>query len=198
MASPRFQVEPFPGFPHSHTIILLHGRDNAGTQFADEFFRCEAYTLPGGLRQDLRDLFPTVRWVFLSAPDRYSLRFDEMVPQWFDVWSTEEPHEYPELQAEGLHQSVETTAEVVREQEEDIPKQNIILGGVSQGFTAVVAALPAIGSGLGGLVGFSGWVPATIATELAENPRQDLFDAALEATQVFVAHSADDVVVPIS
>jgi lysophospholipase II len=198
MIPAHIQYGPLSGHPHSHTIILLHGRSSTGTEFANDFFESEASIKPGTPRQDLRNLFPTVRWVFPSAPDRYSLRFRETMPQWFDMWSTEEPQDRPEQQVEGIRQSVEAIIRVVQEQEQHVPRGMIVLGGISQGFAAVVAALSALGPELGGLMGFCSWVPSTAVTELADNHVMSSHDPEVQATPVFLAHSADDNVVPIA
>lgn len=51
-----------PSKQHTHTIILLHGRDSTASEFASEFFESQAsddLTLP--------ETFPSIKWVFPSS-----------------------------------------------------------------------------------------------------------------------------------
>lgn len=127
VASP-FIVGPTTG--HTHTIILLHGRDSEAEEFASEFFECEAT----GTEQTLPNLFPTVRWVFPQANSLHSGRFGIEMSQWFDMWSVEDQQELAELQVPGLRSSVNRIAELIKQEELLIPRKNIFLGGISQGF----------------------------------------------------------------
>jgi len=129
-------VGPKEDYPHTHTIILLHGRDSTAKEFADEFFECEATTNfkhPHVDKRLLPDLFPTVRWVFPQAETLPSERFGNEISQWFDMWTTENPQERPELQLPGLRRSVETILKVIAEEELILPRDRIVLGGISQG-----------------------------------------------------------------
>ncbi|EXJ94877.1 hypothetical protein A1O1_03276 [Capronia coronata CBS 617.96] len=89
---------------HTHTVIFLHGRDSNSQEFAEELFESEA-SEPAGQPRTLPDLFPSIRWVFPTAPTLHSKRFDVMMSQWFDMWSVEEPEKRVELQIEGLKSS---------------------------------------------------------------------------------------------
>ncbi|KAK7956594.1 phospholipase carboxylesterase [Apiospora aurea] len=150
-----------PTGAHTHTVIFLHGRDSSCDEFADEFFESEASSPPGrrpdGKPHTLLELFPTVRW-------------------WFDMWSVEDPEERPEIQHDGLRQSIDRVLSVIREEEEEeeeeeeaagVPRGRIFLCGISQGFATAVAALFAEGrGGLAGMIGLSSWMPfATRAEE---------------------------------
>jgi len=131
-------ISPKEGHPHTHTIVLLHGRDSTAKEFADEFFECEATTNfrhPHVDKRPLTDLFPTVRWVFPQAQNLSSERFGTELSQWFDMWTTENPQERPELQLSGLRRSVQTILKgVIAEEELIVPRDRIVLGGISQGF----------------------------------------------------------------
>ena len=193
---------PLSGYPHTHTIILLHGRGSSGAEFATEFFESEASASPGTpqARKDLLHLFPTVRWVFPSAPERISERFSELMPQWFDMWATERPQERPELQTEALRQSVGFILDVIREEEKEVARKNIILGGISQGFATAVGTFFTDGRGFGGLLGVCTWMPPQYEGDEAipQGPRPGDGDSvSMMATPVFLAHAADDSVVPI-
>ncbi|UKZ78987.1 hypothetical protein TrVFT333_006738 [Trichoderma virens FT-333] len=151
-----FVVGPTTG--HTHTVILLHGRDSEAQEFASEFFECEAT----GTETDrtLPALFPTVRWIFPQAKALYAKRFDIEMSQWFDMWSVEDQQERIELQIPGLQSSVGLIAELIREEEILVPRNRIFLGGISQGFATALAAFFADGrGGFAGLCGFSSWLP---------------------------------------
>ncbi|KAL7904237.1 Alpha/Beta hydrolase protein [Trichoderma velutinum] len=154
MATSPFIVDPATG--HTHTIILLHGRDSEAQEFASEFFECEAT----GTELTLPNLFPTVRWVFPQANPLHSLRFGVEMSQWFDMWSVEDQQERTELQVPGLRLSVNLIAELIKQEELLVPRTNIFLGGISQGFATVLATFLADGrGGFAGLCGFSSWLP---------------------------------------
>lgn len=214
--TPAYTVNPRDGHAHTHTILFLHGRDSTNDEFANEFFESEA-TEPAGQPRTLRDLFPTVRWVFPAAPILRSARFDTEMSQWFDMWSVEDPTERSEIQHEGLRKSVATVLQVMASEEailQDRPR-SIFLAGISQGFDAVVAAFFA-GAGvrpsLAGLIGLSSWVPLGDKDELVQfiGRGDDTAGATAGASTVtvsddsippsmpiFLSHSSDDDVVPV-
>lgn len=129
VASP-FVVGPATG--HTHTIILLHGRDSEAQEFASEFFECEATGTEQ--TQTLPNLFPTVRWVFPQANSLRSERFRVEMSQWFDMWSVEDQQERAEMQVPGLRSSVNMITELIEQEELLVPRSNIFLSGISQGF----------------------------------------------------------------
>lgn len=75
-----------PTKQHTHTVILLHGRDSTASEFASDFFES----------QDSNDLtlpesFPCIKWVFPGSKLGNSARFKIAMSQWFDMWSVENP-----------------------------------------------------------------------------------------------------------
>lgn len=132
MSASPLVVGPAAGHSHTHTIIVLHGRDSEAQEFASEFFECEAT----GSETDrtLPALFPTVRWVFPQAKPLRSERFNIEMSQWFDMWSVEDQQERVELQIAGLRSSVDCIAKLIQEEELLIPRRRIFLSGISQGF----------------------------------------------------------------
>ncbi|KAL7957560.1 Alpha/Beta hydrolase protein [Trichoderma compactum] len=154
MDSSPIVVDPATG--HTHTVIMLHGRDSEAREFATEFFECEATET----KQILLELFPTVRWVFPQANVLHSERFGIEMSQWFDMWSVEDQQERTELQVPGLRSSASRIAELIRQEELLVPRSSIYLGGISQGFAIALAAFFADGrGGFAGLCGFSSWLP---------------------------------------
>lgn len=211
---------PREGHAHTHTVILLHGRDSTSVEFASELFESEA-SEPRDKPKTLPDLFPTIRWVFPTAPVLRSARFDIDMSQWFDMWSTEDPDEQPEIQLPGLRASVSVVLEAVREEERRVDRGKIFVGGISQGFVIAVAAFFAGEgdlSGLGGMIGLCSWMPLfRMLTGMvsAENGREQrgilgkLYrgtssdptptsePSSLSAVPVFLGHSVDDSVISI-
>ena len=201
---------------HTHTVIFLHGRDSDAQEFADEFFESEA-SEPAGRPRTLPDLFPGIRWVFPTAPALYSKRFDTTIPQWFDIWSVENPEERVEIQMDGLKQSVSALLEVIRAEEIHVPRQNIFLGGISQGFAAALSTFFANSHGFAGLIGLCSWMPfANLVEDLKASSANDeqLSNAVqriyfgqqspkepsspfLRSTPIFLGHSIDDDTAPI-
>jgi len=131
-----FSVGPALNCPHTHTIILLHGRNNIASEFATEFLETEAT----GIDEDcaLRALFPTIRWVFPQATTLRSSRLGIHISQWFDMWSHYDVEERSELQTEGLRESIDRILETIRQEEQAVPRERIFLGGFSQGFATYI------------------------------------------------------------
>lgn len=206
---PPHIVNPLDGHPHTHTIIFLHGRDSTNTEFASELFESEA-SEPAGHPRTLRDLLPTVRWVFPCAPMLRSTRFDTDMSQWFDMWSVEDPAAEGHIQHEGLRGSAAAVLEVVRAEEEALVqggrgpgRRGIFLAGISQGFATVVAASVLAAAegqaGFAGMVGLSSWMPLGGRDELVRVLAGDgaAVPGAKSDTPVFLSHSKDDEIVPV-
>ena len=212
-----------PRRDHTHTIILLHGRDSIASEFASEFFESQASddrTLP--------EIFPTTRWVFPTSKIRNSARFEAPMSQWFDIWSVENHLEKNEIQIDGLRESVREILDLIRTEAALISPDRIILGGISQGCATAIHALLCGGIRLGGFIGLSSWLPfePEITTTMADNmawcivgnrlhysrkmlntptDQAEMTSVLLELsstfvleTPVFLSHSRDDDVVPIA
>ena len=176
---PVYIVQPTQ--PHSHTTILLHGKESTAAEFAPEFFESQASdgrTFP--------EIFPSIKWVFPQAKLRPSLRFEtEDCSMWFDMWSVENPSERPELQKAGLEESIAQILSVVREEAKTVGLEKIVLGGISQGCATAIKALLSSDLKLAGFVGVASWLPAD----------EKVGDEGMLKTPVFLAHSQDDDVV---
>jgi len=210
-------VAPIEG-TYTHTIIFLHGRDSIAPEFAEELFESQASD-----NRTLREKFPTVKWIFPGSKFRDSARFDTQMSQWFDIWSVENPLEREEIQKEGLQESVGEIIDIIRKEASLIPPEQIILGGISQGCATAIYALLCGGIRFGGFVGLCSWMPfqndiAALSKSEGDNAAKLIRDflnegvdrparvrdlshlsqnPALE-TPIFLSHSQDDSVVPIS
>ncbi|KAL7935745.1 Alpha/Beta hydrolase protein [Trichoderma chlorosporum] len=206
-----------PATGHTHTIILLHGRDSEAQEFASEFFECE----DAGGEHTLQDLFPTVRWVFPQARFLQSERFNIEMSQWFDMWSVENQQERVELQIPGLRASVDRIASLIEEEEVLVPRSRIFLGGISQGFATILATFLSDGrGGFAGLCGFSSWLPLAdhvesemkmnkggLDQQLAaiqrlylggdSNQQVSLLPSQLQSTSVLLEHCQDDDIIAV-
>ncbi|RYP18900.1 hypothetical protein DL765_003688 [Monosporascus sp. GIB2] len=209
-----YTVHPAEGHKHTHTVIFLHGRESVAEEFAGEFFESEASGPETG-DMTLQGLFPTIRWVFPTAPLMHSERFGTTISQWFDMWSVEDPEEKRELQKPGLLQSIRIVLDTIQSEESFAPRNRIFLGGISQGFATALSAFCAGGKGLAGLIGLCGWMPYVGSIEQLITPggfkpviqriwgmlpgeNVDNFSTTpIETTPLMIAHAADDDVVPV-
>ncbi|KAJ6005578.1 hypothetical protein N7451_003522 [Penicillium sp. IBT 35674x] len=145
---------------HVHTAILLHGRGSDGPEFAEELF--SSVTSQG---KNLSDSLPSFRWVFPTSGDRWSARFQEDMPSWFDAYSLEDIGAKQQLQVDGLRESVLYMLELLNREIEKVggDPRRVYLGGISQGMATALWTLfctPGRFQGpLGGVLGFCGWLP---------------------------------------
>ncbi|KIW70622.1 hypothetical protein PV04_02875 [Phialophora macrospora] len=173
-----------PAANHTHTAIFLHGRGDNGPDFAEELFASTISDGRGVIASEapapapapaptstLRTRFPSWRWVFPSAPARWSTVFEEEFPAWFEAHSLSDITLREDLQMEGIRESV---AEIIGILDDEVRRlggnaQNVILGGISQGGAAALWALLSLldprraGAEpiprLGAFVGASCWLP---------------------------------------
>ncbi|CAG8981242.1 hypothetical protein HYALB_00003840 [Hymenoscyphus albidus] len=165
-----------PTKPHTHTIIFLHGREDYGSNLANSLFdsKSSSPTTSASGSLSLRELFPSVKWVFPTAPLRYCARRDEefqkssfasllegeeVISQWFDIWDLQNPGERKGLMREGLRESIRQIEGIVEEEAGIVGSSKVILGGISQGCAAGIYAVLVTGMRIGGFMGVSGWLP---------------------------------------
>jgi len=136
-----------PTKKHTHTFILLHGRDSNATEFVTDFFESQASD-----DRTLLETFPNYKWVLPTSPLRNSARFETEMSQWFDMWSVENPEERKDLQVQGLKESIAFIMDVIHQEAKFVPMERIILGGISQGCATAIYALMAIRVQIGGFI----------------------------------------------
>lgn len=161
--SPTTCIFP-PSAPHTHTIIILHGRGSTASAFLHEFqqsLSSSGHTLP--------ELFPSTRWVFPSSALRPLARFPgEIASQWFDTWDISRLELREELQIAGLRESVRSIREIVQREVELLGGrwERVVLAGVSQGGATAAHVLLNLnvagergGKRIGGLMTFCSRMP---------------------------------------
>lgn len=153
MLTPLCVVGPLS--THQATVVFLHGRGSSGKEFGEEFL-IEAQ---GSDNRTLPQRFPTIRWVLPSAPERFSAVFQEMMPEWFDIYSLSDPSQREVLQLQALRESIEQIHEVLRQEMATIGASRVVLAGISQGCATSLHALLSFNQLLGGLIGMCGWCP---------------------------------------
>nr|POE51641.1 acyl-protein thioesterase 1 [Quercus suber] len=169
---------------HTHTIILLHGRDSIAAEFAAEFLESQASDA-----RTLPERFPHVKWVFPGATPQRAARFACEMSQWFDMHSTTEPHARADEQ--DLRASVRQIIDVVGAETALVGAERVVLGGISQGCAVGVHALLHDGVRLAGFVGWCGWLPRGYATASATA-------GGARETPVLLGHARDDEVIDVS
>ena len=127
---PAHVLHPPADQRHTHTIVMLHGRDTDAEDFAEELM---SSTLSDG--RSLQDALPGWRWVFPSSQELWSTTFQEFMPAWFEAHSLTDIKARQDLQMEGIRASVEYIQGVLDEEIVRLDGQNdkVIFGGISQG-----------------------------------------------------------------
>jgi predicted esterase len=161
----------------------------------------------------LPEAMPNFRWVFPSSGNCTASRFGVEMPQWFDIWSLENPEDGSETQAAGLKRSTARILALIELEARLVPHQHIFLAGLSQGCATAVYALLQLDQPLGGFIGLNSWLPfqcqfydiikaysdasdqlkhirATISNQESKNPSTTCLDA-----PTLLSHCKDDEIV---
>ncbi|KAK3302745.1 Alpha/Beta hydrolase protein [Chaetomium strumarium] len=153
-SSATFIVEP--STRHTHSFILLHGLGSNGEKFGRELI--ESGVCSDG--RTLPEIFPGARFIFPTSKRRRSSAFGRaMLTQWFDIASLDDPSHRSHKQVKGLQESSREILDLVDQESAKVPRENIILGGISQGCAMGLVCLLAMESPVGRFVGMSGWLP---------------------------------------
>ena len=158
------------------SVIWLHGLGADGNDFAP--------IVP----QLLRPEWPSIRFVFPNAKVRpVTINNGYMMRAWYDIVSQEIDKRADEA---GVRDSVaEIDALIARERDRGVPASRIILVGFSQGGAIALACGLRREAGVAGIAALSTYLPLAQATTTE-------ITAAGRATPVFMAHGAQDPVVP--
>ena len=152
---------------HTHTMIVLHGRGDTGQRFGAFF------TISTINDEALDEILAHTKFIFPSAKRRRVMAASSehiiTMNQWFDIESLKDTNRGEVVQIEGLRDSSLHVREIIEEELNVIPAENIVLVGLSQGcatalFTLLTYRIPNPGKKdppprLGAVVGMSGWLP---------------------------------------
>jgi lysophospholipase-2 len=145
-----------PVYPHTHTIIFLHGLSSSAQDISEDLFEERSSE-----QKSLRKMLPTWKWVFPDSLSSYNQTFKEELKQWFHITSLTNPDREWELQQTGLENSVRYIHTIIDKEIKLVGTRKLVLGGASIGCaTAVIALLtyPRLYN-LAGFVGLFGWIP---------------------------------------
>lgn len=152
-------VEPYivePTGPHTHSLILLHGLGSNGKKFGQGLI--ETGITSNG--KSLPELLPGARFIFPTSKTRRSSAFRRAkLTQWFNIASLEDPSYRNETQLKGMEESSREIFQLINQEREEVPDNNIILGGISQGCAMGFVCLLAMNFPIGGYIGISSWLP---------------------------------------
>ncbi|KEQ67654.1 alpha/beta-hydrolase [Aureobasidium melanogenum CBS 110374] len=171
-----------PTTARSHTIIMLHGRDSVASEFAEELFESQASD-----NRTLPQIYPGFKWVFPNSGLLKSERFDMELPQWFDMWGTEKPHDEEGTSRVGIQKATARIVDLIRAESKLVPLDHIFLGGISQGAAVAIHSLLRGGLQIGGYLGFCTWLPF----------HDEVKSEALSSTPISPEHNKDDEVISI-
>ena len=152
--------------PHRQTFIL-NGCGSTAQEFAPVLLAHpipDASDVPASPPQTLRTLFLYAAFVFPTGSRRRVARCNRAyTPQWFDVWSLENPNTRPHHQPAGLRDTSKLVWSLVREAAAEVGSKNVVFGGLSQGCAAALVVMLSANKDeigvLAGFVGMCGWLP---------------------------------------
>ncbi|KAK4128845.1 alpha/beta-hydrolase [Parathielavia appendiculata] len=162
-----------PRAPHTHTIIILHGRGSTGEEFAEELFESKLST-----GKTLQEHLGSWRWVFPSSAELWSTVFEEDMPACFGAHSLTDPTARRDLQKAGIRDSVRYLTRLLEAEVDRLggASGKVVPGGMSQGgaiglWSLLCAGADGSAGRLGGFVGASTWLP--FADELERHLGQE-------------------------
>ncbi|OTA61438.1 alpha/beta-hydrolase [Hypoxylon sp. EC38] len=193
-------IHPQRGYQHTHTVILLHGeRHKDGRDCANEFLATEA-SRPTSQPRTIRELFPTVRWVFPHAPWLHT-RNGSSAPttMWLDASATKDSFSGAVTQAFDLTQNIIDLRAIIEHEQSIIHHNHIFLGGFGQGFATAYAAYFLDYQRFAGMIGLGVWVPfhAITMTTWQKTELAVMLWQQEQLVPVFLSHCLDDNMIPV-
>jgi predicted esterase len=133
---PELSIQQRLSGSHLQTFIILHGRGSNARIFGSKVL---ATPIPDF--DDLPCAFQHATFIFPNA-SRHRARIYQRTPiyQWFGHWSHEAPEEREELQNDGLQEKTVYIDGLLREVDA-VGAENVVLGGLSQAWSASLVAL---------------------------------------------------------
>ncbi|KAJ7672059.1 acyl-protein thioesterase [Mycena rosella] len=146
-----------PTGPHTHSIILLHGRGSTAARFGPALV--SAPTFDG---TPLAMYFPGLKFIFPTAKKRRAAAFNRTpINQWFDLFAITDPAARPHLPHDGLRETSAFVHGLIEHEAHLVGISRVAIGGLSQGCAAALHVLLNFQapSPLLGFIGMSGWLP---------------------------------------
>ncbi|KAF2206385.1 hypothetical protein CERZMDRAFT_122957 [Cercospora zeae-maydis SCOH1-5] len=166
--------------------VFLHGRDSTAKEFAKELFDST-----DSHERNLQEALPGVKWVFPIAPVTHCARYGLHMSQWFDMQTTQDPHQGEAEQ--NPTQSIDIIYNQLIKEAAIVGWQNVILAGISQGAAVGIHTLLKQPNRLGGFIGLNTWLPRPETITGAERR----WPAAVQ-TPVMLAHTREDPIVQMT
>ncbi|CAF0914282.1 unnamed protein product [Rotaria sordida] len=132
---------------HTATIIFLHGLDDVGKTWLDEF---NMFDIPKRIRH--------VKFIFPTAPIiNISKNHGTPMTSWFDVYGFDESAKEDQ---EGIEKASQLLNSFVEDEiKNGIPSERIIIGGFSMGGALALHTALVSPHTLGGVLALSAWLP---------------------------------------
>ncbi|KAK8176205.1 Alpha/Beta hydrolase protein [Phyllosticta citribraziliensis] len=150
-----------PTAPHTHSIILLHGRGSNAERFGIELLKSR-----NSKDRTLTDCFPGAKFVFPTAKKRRSTAIKRIpINQWFDNFSLDDPSERQHLQYDGIRETSAFVHDLIEKEASLVGMSHVVIGGLSQGCAAALHVLLNFkpkeegSASFAAFVGMSGWLP---------------------------------------
>ena len=145
---------------HKQTFIILHGRGSNAPTFGPPFL---STTISANPQHTFQQAFPHAKFIFPTASLRRAKIYNRsIIHQWFDNWSLQTPDERSEIQIEGLRETSAFILGLLRREIEIVGRENVVLGGLSQGCAAMLIALltwDGEEAPVSAAFGMCGWLP---------------------------------------
>lgn len=166
-------IEINPASPPIGSVIWLHGLGADGNDFAPIVPELQ---LPSSI---------PLRFVFPNAPLKaVTINNGYIMPAWYDIISMEINQR---ADMNGIKESINELHKLIaQENERGIPSEKIILAGFSQGAVIALMTGLAFPHTLAGIMTLSGYLPTPTPEQHPAN----------HDTPIFMAHGAQDAVVP--
>lgn len=134
--------------------VVALPKSSTAEEFEEDFF--ESTSSDG---RTLLEHFPSIRWILPSAPERYSTVLQEPMTQPFDIYSLTDPELQQDIQIKGIEESLGWIYDIIKEETQTVPPENILLGGISQGCATALLTFLISRCALAGFIGTAGWLP---------------------------------------
>lgn len=160
-------------------VIFLHGLGDSGEGWS---WFPQLIKLTGIINSD------SINYVFPNAPTiPITVNGGYRMPGWYDLYDFSDPNSQQDTK--GFINSCNVLKELIKEQHEvnNIPHDNIIIGGFSQGASLALATLTMLDVKIAGVVALSGFCP--IKNQIKDYMNEDTPN---KETPVFQGHGEAD------